>query len=105
MISSLTRTQPGSIYLARLYGDKYCGRRLVVVVDAVPGVITVVPIRTSQMHRSSISSVVIDSNQTFLQRRISVDCGKVIALRRSSLLRKLGEVTDEQLDLIRRRVH
>ena len=91
----------GSIFIARLFCPQYEGKRLVIVIDTAPGLITVVPVRTSKLHRSSRSTLIVPKGESAVDRKLSVDCGTIITLRRDALLRQVGMITNGNIEKIK----
>ena len=59
----------GTIFVARIYCAPYGGKRLVIVIDTAPGLITVVPVRTSKLHRSSKSTLIVPKGEVQLAEK------------------------------------
>ena len=91
----------GSIFVANIYSAPYGGKRLVIVIDTAPGLITVVPVRTSKLHRSSRSTLIVPKGESAIGRKISVDCGTIITLRRDALIQQVGMITDGNIEKIK----
>ena len=91
----------GEIYIAQIYSAPYGGKRLVIVIDTAPGLITVVPVRTSKLHRSCRSTLIVPKGESAVDRKLSVDCGTIITIRRDALLRQVGMITAENIEKIK----
>lgn len=92
-----SKLKTGGLFIAQLYGGQYFGKRIVVVIDTAPGLVTVLPIRTSNLHRSCRTSLIIPQSQSAVGRKLSVDCGTMITLRRDALLRQVGTMSDADI--------
>ena len=93
----------GSIYVAHLYCAQYEGKRLVVVINTAPGFVTVVPVRTSNLHRSSKTTLIVPKDNNSVGRKLSVDCGTIITLRRDALLQQIGTMTAKDISKLHSR--
>ena len=90
----------GSIFVANICSAPYSGKRLVIVIDTAPGLITVVPVRTSKLHRSR-STLIVPKGESAVDRKLSVDCGTIITIRRDALLRQVGMITAGNIEKIK----
>ena len=99
-----SRSHIGSIYLARIYNERYAGRRLVLVVEEGAGMLTVLPVRTANYHRSSPSSVMIENDHDLPKRKVSIDCGRIISIRKEALIQQISTVPGDKLDDIRHKI-
>ena len=93
----------GSIFIARLFCPQYEGKRLVVVIESAPGSVTVLPVRTSKLHRSSKTTLIVPKDSNPAGRKLSVDCGTVITLRRDALLQQIGTMTAKDISKLHSR--
>ena len=93
----------GSIFIARLFCPQYEGKRLVVIIDSAPGSVTVVPVRTSKLHRSSKTTLIVPKDNNSVGRKLSVDCGTIITLRRDALLQQIGTMTAKDISKLHSR--
>ncbi len=94
----------GEIYIAQIYSAPYGGKRLVIVIGTASGLISVVPVRTSKMHRSNKNTLIVPKTESAVGRKISVDCGTIITLRKNALLQQIGLMTDENIEKMRRKI-
>ncbi|MBR1764624.1 MAG: hypothetical protein IJ746_04455 [Ruminococcus sp.] len=85
----------GEVYFADLQGEVYSGRRMVLVAAVMPGLAVVYPIRTSKLHRSCRSSLLIDKGSWTKGRKVSADSSRIITLHTDALKERVGFVNEE----------
>lgn len=100
-MNNYKKLKPGSIFAAQIYCNQYGGTRLVIVIDTAPGTVTVVPVRTSNLHRSSTKTLIVPKDESAVGRKLSIDCGTIITIRKNALLRQVGMITDGNIEKIK----
>ena len=97
------KIEKGQILRIRFPGMKETHTRPAVVISTPPE-IRVVPLRTSKLHRSDLHTVMVEKDESELDRKVSVDCKNAVSIDKSEIIgQPLAQLDCEKLNQIIRK--